>query len=103
MKFVVKKPRYVDDDQLAAALYYDEKERGLGDDFLNESDAVISALSQNAELYSIRFADVRCIRLKRFKPYGVYYIIRGKEVIVLAIHHGARDPQWLQQRRNRAD
>jgi hypothetical protein len=99
MKFAIRRPRLVESDQLAAAVWYDEQQPGLGDDFLNESEAAIKSLAGDALLYSIRFADVRCIRLRRFKRYGVYYIIHGEEVIVLAIHHGARDPKWLQQRR----
>jgi hypothetical protein len=35
MKFVIKKHRLVEDDQLAAALWYDKQQPGLGDDFLD--------------------------------------------------------------------
>lgn len=99
MSFVIKRPRLVEDDQLAAALWYDEQQPGLGDAFLDESDAIISTLADKALLYSVRFADVRCLRLRRFHKYGVYYVIRGDEVRLLAIHHGARDQRWLHERR----
>ena len=98
MKFVVRRPRPVEEDQLAAALWYDEQQPGLGDEFLDEVEAVINALVDHALLYSIRFADVRCARLRRFKRYGVYYLIRGSEIILVAIHHGSRDPRWLAER-----
>ena len=103
MKFVIKRPRLVEEDQLAAALWYDEQQPGLGDDFLDESEAVIAALADNPLLYSIRLADVRCVRLRRFKPYGVYYIVRGREIILLAIHHSSRHPRWVQARREQLD
>jgi hypothetical protein len=99
MSFVVKKPRLVEADQLAAAVWYDEQQSGLGDDFLDESDAVIAALSAKALLYAVRFEDVRCVRLKRFHQHGVFYVIRGTEVRLLAIHHGARDDHWLRDRK----
>jgi plasmid stabilization system protein ParE len=99
MKFVIRRPRPVEADQLAAALWYDEQQPGLGDDFLDESETIINALVDNALLYSVRFADVRCARLRRFERYGVFYLIRGHEIILLAIHHGSRDPRWLQERR----
>ena len=99
MSFVIRKPRLVEEDLLAAALWYEEQEPGLGDAFLDESEAIISTLSDRALLYSIRFADVRCLRFQRFHKYGVYYVIRGGEVRLLAIHHGARDQQWLHERR----
>lgn len=99
MIFAVKRPRQVEEDQLGAALWYDEQQSGLGDDFLNECEAVIASLATNALLYSVRFEDVRCVRLRRFHSYGVYYVVRGDEVRLLAIHHGARDPRWLRERR----
>ena len=99
MRFAVRKHRLVDEDQLEAALWYDERQPGLADAFLDESEHVISLLATNALLYSIRFDDVRCIRLRRFRPYGVFYVISGSEVRLLAIHHGARDERWLRLRR----
>jgi len=99
MKFVIKKPRLVEDDQLAAAVWYDQQQAGLGDDFLDESESVIAALSTTALLYSAKFADVRCVRLRRFHQYGVFYVIRGQEVHLLAIQHGARHPRRLHERR----
>jgi len=98
MKFGIKKSKEVEADQLAAARWYDEQQPGLGDDFLDESETVISSLRENALLYSVRFADVRCVRFRRFKRFGVYYVVSWKEVILLAIHHGSRDQRWLDER-----
>jgi hypothetical protein len=99
MSFVVKRPRPVEEDQLAAALWYDEQQVGLGDAFLDESESVIASLSATALLHSIKFADVRCVRLRRFHPYGVFYVIRGQEVRLLALQHAARHPRLLEARR----
>jgi len=100
MNFAVKRPRLVEEDQLAAAVWYDEQQPGLGDEFLDESEAVITSLVENVLLYAVRFEDVRCVRLKRFHKYGVYYVIRGNEIRLLAIHHGSRDDRWLRERTN---
>jgi len=99
MNFVVKRPRPVEEDQLAAAVWYDQQQPGLGDDFLDESESVIASLSATAPLYSPRFADVRCVRLRRFHLYGAFYVIRGQEVRLLAIQHAARHPRLLHKRR----
>ena len=99
MNFVIRRSRLVEEDQLAAAVWYDDQQPGLGDAFLDESEAIICSLAANALLYSVRFADVRCLRLRRFHRYGVYYVVRGDEVRLLAIHHGARDPRWLHELR----
>lgn len=98
MSFVVKRPRPVEEDQLAAAVWYDRQQSGLGDDFLDESEAAIASLTANALIYSVRFDDVRCLRLQRFHQYGIYYTVRDCVVVVLAIHHAARNPDWLRQR-----
>ncbi|MEK7685574.1 MAG: type II toxin-antitoxin system RelE/ParE family toxin [Verrucomicrobiota bacterium] len=99
MKFVVKKRRLAEDDAVAAAAWYDEQLPGLGGDFLDEVEAAVSSLADNALIHSIRFTDVRCVRLQRFKDYGAYYLIRGNEVWVLAVLHGAREVQKLIQGR----
>lgn len=103
MSFVIRRPRLVEEDLLAAALWYDEQQPGLGDAFLDEADTIISTLADKALLYSVRFDDVRCLRLHRFHKYGVYYIIRGDEVRVVAIHHGSRDQRWLLDRKRLLD
>lgn len=50
----------------------------------------ILSLATKAELYA---------RLRRFRKYGIFYVIRENEVRLIAIHHGARDPRWLQDRK----
>ena len=59
MKFAVKKLRPAEEDALEAALWYDEREPGLGDDFLDEVDAAVRRLEQDALIHSLRFSDVR--------------------------------------------
>jgi toxin ParE1/3/4 len=101
MKFAIKRLQVAEEDALEAALWYDAHEAGLGDDFLDEVDAVVQRLGENALIHRARFSDVRRAPVPRFKYYGVYYIIRRKEVWVLAIFHGRRHPRWLEQRRER--
>ena len=86
-------------DIIRAAEWYDDQQPGLGDDFVAEVDAVIKSLPENPYAHAIRFADVRCARLKRFKKYGVFYFIWQDEVIVFSVFHGSRHPRRLRQRR----
>jgi plasmid stabilization system protein ParE len=99
MNFVLKTLRAAEEDALEAALWYDDRDAGLGDDFLDEVDAAVQSLRENALLHRVRFADVRRAPVPRFKYYGVYFIIRSQEVWVIAIFHGCRHPRWLEQRR----
>ena len=59
MKFVVKRLRVAEEDALEAALWYDAREAGLGDDFLDEVDAAVQNLRENALIHRVRFSDVR--------------------------------------------
>ena len=98
MKFAVKKLKLAEADALKAAAWYDEQQPGLGDAFCEDLDSAIAALAENPLIYSVRFEDVRCIRLRRFGSYGVFYLVFGTEVWVLAVHHGARHPRRLRER-----
>ena len=99
MSFVVKKLPLAEQEALEAAIWYEERQPGLGDEFLSEADRAVEALSESALLHRIRFADVRRAPIHRFKFYGVYYIVRQEEVWILAIFHGRRHPRRLQRRR----
>ena len=95
MNFVVKKISLAESDAAEAAVWYETQSPGAGGDFLDEAESAFASLEHNALLYSVRFADVRCLRLRRFKGYGVYYVVLKNEVLVLAVLHGAREVQEL--------
>ena len=95
MNFVVHKISLAESDAAKAAIWYEAQTPGTGGDFLAEAEAAIASLEHHALLYSVRFEDLRCLRLRRFKGYGVYYLILGNEVWVLAVLHGAREVEKL--------
>jgi plasmid stabilization system protein ParE len=99
MKYVVKKLPPAEWDLFEAALWYDEQGENLADRFLSEVDAAVRSLEVQPQIYGVRFADVRCVRLKRFHAYGVYYLMRPAEVWIIAIFHASRDPNELAARR----
>ena len=99
MNYAVKRLDLAEADALVAARWYDQQQSGLGDEFLSEIERAIAALGRNPLLYSVRFGDVRCAPVQRFKAYGVFYVIRGAEVWVFSVFHGARHPRWLRERR----
>jgi toxin ParE1/3/4 len=98
MSFVVRKLPLAEQDLLDAAIWYEERQLGLGEEFLVEVDRAARKLSESALHHRLRFADVRRAPLHRFKFYGIYYVIRGEEVWILAIFHGRRHPRVLQER-----
>ncbi len=98
MNFVVRKLPLAEQDALEAAIWYEERQPGLGGEFLDEVDRAVRELSDSALHNRIRFADVRRAAVRRFKFYGIYYTVREDEVWVLAIFHGRRHPRVLQER-----
>jgi plasmid stabilization system protein ParE len=98
MSLVVRKLPLAEQDALDAAIWYEQRRPGLGEEFLDEVDRAVRALGESALHHRIRFADVRRTPIHRFKFYGIYYIVRDKEVWILAIFHGRRHPRRLQER-----
>lgn len=90
MALVIYKPAA---EAEVAAIYRDyEAERdGLGIDFLDELFRVEGHLSLNPALYQKVDGDVRRAVLRRF-PYGLFYVIDGVRVSVLACLHMHRRP-----------
>jgi plasmid stabilization system protein ParE len=72
--------------------WYEEQQRGVGVEFLEEVSFTIAAI----ESQPLRFPQVsRTLRralVRRF-PYGIYFLIRDDEVVVVAVRHLARDPR----------
>ena len=98
MSLVVRKLPLAEQDTLDAAIWYEQRRPGLGEEFLDEVDRAVRALTDSALHHRIRFADVRRASIHRFRFYGIYYVIRQDEVWILAIFHGRRHPRVLQQR-----
>ncbi len=95
------------DDALAeaeqAAEWYSRQKPGLGDEFSNALDrSVRDILSDPTRLPRLETApktiDVRRILMDRF-PYKVIFEIVGDEVVILAVAHGSRRPNyWIKRR-----
>jgi len=87
-------------DAAEAAGWYESRQPGLGAKFRASVKAAIGNLRDDALLHRIRFRDVRRAGLRRFRDYGLFYVVRGDEVTIFAIVHGARNPTWVRRRRS---
>jgi plasmid stabilization system protein ParE len=77
--------------------WYDERNFGLGADFVLAVDAVLISIQQNPLKYQITFGRFRRAGLRRF-PYGLIYTIANNEITVVACFHGRRNPNVLRER-----
>lgn len=79
-----------------AALWYEEREAGLGTELVREIGAAIHRAVGNPNLHLLlrRNPEVRRILSKRF-PYRIFFIVRDDAIIVFAVIHAARhDRHW---------
>ncbi|HEX6986059.1 MAG TPA: hypothetical protein VF170_11825 [Planctomycetaceae bacterium] len=89
-----------DGEALEAALRYEDREPGLGNDFLAELERAFGSIRRDPgslprlEDYSGPHEIRRCM-LRRF-PYAVVFLDRPGEALVVAVAHTRRRPlYWL--------
>ena len=78
--------------------WYELQSPGLGEEFIAAIELQLKRLEQAPLLYAEVIPRVRRALLPRF-PYGLFYVMRGDLIHVLAVLHDARNPrQWPQTR-----
>lgn len=80
-----------------ATLWYEDRQPGLGVEFVAEIDRAVDLASQYPDRYSVKHKDIRCIRARRF-PYSIFYTVESRQIVVLAVFHARRDPAVWQER-----
>ena len=83
------------DEINAISDYYDSLQAGLGNAFLHEVADGFSQIQTLPYAWAILRDDIRRHQLHRF-PYGVVYHVDADEVLVIAVMHLRRQPNyWL--------
>ncbi len=82
---------------LEAVEYYSGQNEGLGFEFSEEIRATIERIIQYPEAWPLISTRTRRCRTNRF-PYGVIYQVRGKTLLIIAIMHLSREPQYWKTR-----
>ncbi len=85
-----------------AALWFDAQRAGLGSEFWQWTDAVLSRIADNplafakSEFATTKY-DFRSAAIRRFN-YVVHFLVEANEVQIVSIAHGARQPgYWLRR------
>ena len=86
-----------EDEFLDAIEYYENREEGLGLDFAIEVYATIDRATRHPSAWPVLDGEVRRCQTKRF-PYGVLYSQEAEGILVLAVMHLHRDPDYWQHR-----
>ncbi len=77
--------------------YYDRESRTLGDRFANAYLDALDRIAASPRLYPRRGRDFRQCRLKKF-PYALVYRIQRQTIIVIAVAHLSRKPEYWRGR-----
>ena len=90
------------DEAKEAALWYDHRQLGLGDEFLAELQSALAAIEEHSHGMPVLecYAGARDIRrhiLRRF-PYMVIFAYDAEECLVVAVAHTRRRPLYWRNR-----
>jgi plasmid stabilization system protein ParE len=82
----------------AAALWYEERQPGLGDDFLDAFERTLAGvLTDPARWHRIR-GNIRKVNFRRF-PYAIVYEMRGDDVYIISVMNLYRRPFYWASRK----
>ena len=81
----------------AAAMWYAERQIGLGVAFTSEIKRAVELASNYPDRFPFKYGAIRCVQARRF-PYSVYFLPEAHRIVVLAIFHARRDPHVWQTR-----
>lgn len=96
MKLIFR--RLAGQDLENAGIFYEEREPGLGERFLDEVDRLLLQVQENPLQFPAFDYGVRRGLVKSF-PYAVYFFIDDGTIVVLAVLHQHRRPgAWLGRR-----
>ena len=86
------------DEVSKAALYFESQAEGLGERFLVEIDKVVRDIADMPTLWPITKYGIRKRIIVSPFPYSIHYkIVRG-EIVIIAIAHQSREPDYWKDR-----
>lgn len=87
-----------DEELEAAVLWYEERQPGLGNDFMAEFKGTLRRILQAPEQPRILRGTDRKLNFHRF-PYAIVYTIKGELLFIKAVMHLRRRPlYWIHRK-----
>jgi len=87
-----------DSEMVDAAVWYESQQKGLGKRFVTAVQDAFNRIQLNPELYTLVEGDVRRCPTKTF-PFGVLFRIKPDLIVIMAVMHLHRDPNYWKIRR----
>lgn len=95
MRYLLSFMPEVEEDAVSAYVWYEEKAKGLGEEFLRAFYASAAEIVRTPKLCPKIYKNFHRKLLKRF-PYVVYFLVESETVIVYGLFHCARNPYLIQ-------
>jgi toxin ParE1/3/4 len=86
-----------ENEMIEAAAHYEAQQRDLGKRFLATIQDATNSILINPRLYPVVDLEVRRCLTKVF-PFGVLFRIEPDEIVIIAVMHLARHPDYWKQR-----
>lgn len=80
-----------------AVSYYDSIDRQLGDGFLDEFERTVDRIIKFPEAWASLSKNTRRCRMNGF-PYGIVYRVQKQQILILAVMHLQRKPNYWKNR-----
>ena len=93
VRFLVTARRELKD----AVLYYNASQPRLGDEFRDEVWETIQRIKKFPEAWHPLSASIRRCQMNRF-PYGLIYVASENEILIIAVAHLHRAPEYWHSR-----
>ncbi|CAG0963232.1 hypothetical protein GPROT1_00973 [Gammaproteobacteria bacterium] len=81
----------------AAAVFYQQKQPGLGQRFLDNLEDAVSRIAHHPYIYRKIEANIRKCKLPHF-PYGVIYRMQADTIQIIAVMHLRQEPGYWKHR-----
>ena len=73
-------------------IWYEEQREGLSFDFELCLEAGISEIVRLPNAFQKKYKNVKVLFIQRF-PYGIHYIVKPDQIIIIGIFHTSRSPR----------
>lgn len=77
--------------------WYERQQRGLGGTYAGAIRESVRQIAQMPRMFPIELADVRRCVVRGY-PYVLRYVIRSEFVLIVAVSHQRRDPDYWTDR-----
>jgi toxin ParE1/3/4 len=85
------------EDLLEARAWYDNIRPELGERFAWAVEVTVEAIGENPLQFPVVYRNRRRAGVRRF-PYGIFFELQERRIVVIACFHGRRNPRRWQLR-----